>query len=83
MTIELTEEIVSEAGDRSTDILAHPEVMTSFIQAVYEKLVEINETIDEEEDGEHEVEQEPEPELVIDTTSAKASKGNKKASKKK
>lgn len=54
MTLELTEEIVSEAGDKSTAILSNPKNMTNFIQVVFDKLCEINETLEEEEEEEEE-----------------------------
>lgn len=56
MTLELTEEIVSEAGDKSTAILSNPKNMTNFIQVVFDKLCEINETLEEEEEEEEEEE---------------------------
>lgn len=54
MTIELTEEVVSEAGDKSTAILSNPKNMANFIQVIFDKLVEINETLDDEDEDEEE-----------------------------
>ncbi|MBQ9954060.1 MAG: hypothetical protein IJO87_01340 [Eggerthellaceae bacterium] len=56
MTIELTEEIVSESGDKSTAILSNPKNMANFIQVIFDKLCEINETLEDEDDDEEEEE---------------------------
>ena len=58
MTIELTEEIVSESGDKSTAILSNPKNMANFIQVIFDKLCEINETLEDEDDDEEEEEEE-------------------------
>lgn len=60
MTIELTEEIVSEAGDKSTAILSNPKNMANFIQVIFDKLVEINETLEDEDEDEEDDEEEEE-----------------------
>ncbi len=60
MTIELTEEIVSESGDKSTAILSNPKNMANFIQVIFDKLCEINETLEDEDDDEEEEEEEEE-----------------------
>lgn len=54
MAIDLTSEVVSESGDKSTAILQNPKNTANFIEVIFEKLVEINETIDDEEDEEEE-----------------------------
>ena len=60
MTIELTEEVVSEAGDKSTAILSNPKNMANFIQVIFDKLVEINETLEDEDEDEDDSEEEDE-----------------------
>ena len=60
MTIELTEEVVSEAGDKSTAILSNPKNMANFIQVIFDKLVEINETLEDEDEDEEDDEEEEE-----------------------
>jgi len=57
MTIELTSEVVAESGDKSTAILSNPKNMANFIQVIFDKLVEINETLEEEEEEESEEEE--------------------------
>ena len=42
MTIELTEEVVSEAGDKSTAILSNPKNMANFIQVISRVLQLLN-----------------------------------------
>lgn len=59
MTLDLTSEVVSESGDKSTAILQNPKNMANFIEVIFEKLVEINETL---EDGEEDEEEEEESE---------------------
>lgn len=44
--LELTRDVVSGSGERAAHILANPTLATDFIQAVYDKLSEINETIE-------------------------------------
>ena len=60
MTIELTSEVVAESGDKSTAILSNPKNMANFIQVIFDKLVEINETLEDEEEEEEEEESEEE-----------------------
>ncbi len=58
MTIELTSEVVAESGDKSTAILSNPKNMANFIQVIFDKLVEINETLEDEDEEEEESEEE-------------------------
>lgn len=44
--LELTRDVVSGSGEKAAFILANPKLATDFIQAVYDKLSEINETIE-------------------------------------
>lgn len=52
MTLDLTSEVVSESGDKSTAILQNPKHMANFIEIIFEKLVEINETLEDEDEDE-------------------------------
>lgn len=45
-TMKLTEAAVSNAGDKAAHIVANPNAVATFIQTVYDKLVEINKTLD-------------------------------------
>lgn len=62
MTIELTSEVVAESGDKSTAILSNPKNMANFIQVIFDKLVEINETLEDEDEEEEDEEEESEEE---------------------
>ena len=52
MTLDLTSEVVSESGDKSTAILQNPKNMANFIEVIFEKLVEINEMLEDGEEDE-------------------------------
>lgn len=46
MAVELTDSALADAGDKAPIIIDNPDVVANFIQTVYDKLVEINETLD-------------------------------------
>lgn len=44
--LDLTSSAVSDAGDKSITVLNNPDIVAEFIQVVYEKLVDINDSLD-------------------------------------
>lgn len=43
--IEITNNAVSNAGDKAAHIVANPDLVAEFVQTVYNKLVEINDEL--------------------------------------